>query len=90
MPFLVTGVDFNNVSFLVDIPAETTDIRITNITIVNDNINEREEVFVLAAVILGQAADVACFQLYENSLCKEDGHIGGTRLRIRDDDGKHM
>ena len=39
-------------------------------------------------MILGQAADVACFQLDENSLCKEDGQIGGTQLRIRDDDGR--
>ena len=54
----------------------------------DDNINEREEVFILVARILGQAADVACFQLDENSPCKSEGHIGGTRLRIRDDDGK--
>jgi len=57
---------------------------------VDDNINEREEVFVLVARILGQAADVACFQLDENSPCKSEGHIGGTRLRIRDDDGKFV
>ena len=75
-------------SFTIEVPEETADLRITNITIVDDNINEREEVFVLIAVILGQAADVACFQLDENSECKEDGHIGGTRLRIRDDDGR--
>ena len=67
---------------------ETTSFRITNVTIVDDNINEIEEVFVLVARILGQAADVACFQLDENSPCKSEGHIGGTQLRIRDDDGK--
>ena len=56
----------------------------------DDNINEIEEVFVLVAKILGQAADVACFQLDVNSPCKSEGHIGGTRLRIRDDDGKFV
>ena len=56
----------------------------------DDNINEREEVFVLVARILGQAADVACFQQDEYSPCKSEGHIGGTRLRIRDDDGKFV
>ena len=90
LPFLVTGVDFNNVSFVINVPEETSSIRITNITIVDDNINEREEVFVLVARILGQAAGVACFQLDENSPCKSEGHIGGTRLRIHDDDGKCM
>ena len=55
----------------------------------DDNVNEREEVFVLVARILGQAADVACFRLDENSPCKSEGHIGGTRLRIRDNDGKY-
>ena len=77
-------------SFTVEVPAGTTSLRIPNITIVDDNINEREEGFVLVAIILGQAANVACFQLDENSPCKSDGHIGGTRLRIRDDDGKYI
>ena len=54
----------------------------------DDNINEREEVFVLVARILDQAADVACFQLDEYSPCRHEGHIGGTRLKIRDNDGK--
>ena len=84
------GADFNNVSFTIEVPAETSSIRITNITIVNDRINEREELFVLVAVIHDEAAGVACFQLDENSPCKDDGHIGGTRLRIRDDDGKYI
>ena len=75
-------------SFTIEVPAETTSLRITNITIVDDNINEREEIFVLVAVILDEAAELACFQLDENSPCKEDGQIGGTRLRIRDDDGR--
>ena len=86
--FICTGADFNNVSFTIEVPAGTRSLRITNITIVDDNINEREEGFVLIAVILGEAADVACFQLDENSPCKEDGQIGGTWLRIRDDDGR--
>ena len=86
--FHLTGADFNNVSFTVEVPAETTALRITNITIVDDNINEREEVFVLVARILDQAAGVACFQLDENSPCKSKGHIGGTQLSIRDNDGK--
>ena len=76
-------------SFIIEVPAGTSDLRITNITIENDDINEREEIYVLVARILGQAADVTCFQLDENSPCKEVlKNIGGTRLRIRDDDGK--
>ena len=87
---LFTGADFNNVSFITVVQAGTRNFRIDNIIIVNDNKNERKEIFVLVAVILGQAADVACFQLDENSPCKIDGHIGGTQLVIRDNDnGKH-
>jgi len=85
----LVGIDFNNASFTIAVPAGTTSIQITNITIVDDDVNEREEVFVLVARILGQAADVACFQLDQNSPCKSEGHIGGTRVRIRDNDSKH-
>lgn len=79
-------------SFTIKVQAESTSFNITNITVVEDNMNEREEVFVLVARVLGQAANVACFQLNENSVCKSEGHIGGTRLRIRDNDidGKYM
>ena len=84
-----TGVDFHNESFTIEVPAETTIVRITNITVVNDNVNEREEVFALVARILGQAADVACFQLNENNPCNSEGHIGGTQLIIRDNDRKY-
>ena len=55
----------------------------------DDDINEREEVFVLVAMILDQAAGVACFQLEENSICNSEGQIGGTQLRIRDNDGQY-
>ena len=68
-------------------PAGTTTLSVTNITVMEDNINEKEEVFVLVAKILGQAANTACFQLDENSDCKRNGSIGGARLRIRDNDG---
>ena len=85
----LAGMDFNNASFIVEVPAGYTSIQISNITIVDDDVNEREEVFVLVARILGQAANVACFQWDEHSPCKSEGHIGGTRLRIRDNDGKY-
>ena len=55
----------------------------------DDHLFERDEVFILVARILGEAADVACFHLNENSSCKTDGHIAGTRLRIQDD-GKYF
>ena len=74
----------------IEVPAETTRILITDITIVDDSVNEKEEVLVLVAKILGQAANVACFQPFENSTCKSEGHIGGTLLRIHDDDGKYF
>ena len=86
---MLIDVDFNNISFTVEVPAESNNLRVTNITIVDDDINEREEIFVLVARILGQAVGVACFQLDQNSPCKSEGHIGGTRLRIRDNDGKY-
>ena len=89
MLFSFIGIDFNNASFTIEVPAETTRIRITNITIVDDNVNEREEVFVLVARILNEGRYVACFQLYENGPCKNEGQIGGIRLRIRDNDGKY-
>ena len=46
--------------------------------------------FLLVARILGKAAlnNASCFQLTQGDTCKNHGHIGGTRLRIRDDDGK--
>lgn len=68
-------------------PAGTTMLSVTNITIMEDDVNEKEEVFVLVAKILGPAADKACFQLDENSDCKRNASIGGSRLRIRDNDG---
>ena len=91
MLFSFIGIDFNNASFTIEVPAETTRIWITNITIVDDNVNEREleEVFVLVARILNEVPYVACFQLYENGPCKNEGQIGGIRLRIRDNDGKY-
>ena len=86
--FFCAGTDFNDVSFIIEIPAGSTSIDITNITVLDDNINEREEGFVLVARILGPAADVACFKLDWNSPCQNDRHISGTRLRIRDDDSE--
>ena len=83
-----TGTDFSNVSFIVEIPAGSTSIHITNITVFDDNINEREENFILVAKILGPAADMACFKFNVNSPCKSNRHIGGIRLRIRDDDSE--
>lgn len=83
---MYAGADFNNVLLTIEVPAKTTNFTVSGINIVDDNINERKEFFVLAARILGQAADVACFQ---NGLCKCDGY-GGTQLIIRDnDDGKY-
>ena len=70
------------------VPAEATRVSIANITIVDDNINEEVETFVLVAKILGRAANVSCFQLHENSLCKSVAYVGGVRLTIRDDDGR--
>ena len=87
--FLIAGVDFWNNSFTITVPALTTSVSITNITIVNDNVTENEESFILVARILGQAANVACFQLDEISPCNSEGQIGGTQLRIRDDEGKY-
>ena len=55
----------------------------------DDDVNEREEVFVLVAMTLYQAASVTCFQLDESSPCNSSGHIGATLLRIRDNDSKY-
>lgn len=88
--FVHAGADFHSVSFTVEVPAETTIFRITNVTILDDDINERNKRFILVARILDQATDVACFQLDKNSPCNSEGHIGGTRLIIRDNDRKYM
>ena len=76
---------------MIRVPAHNTTISINGsaIKIVDDDINETEKVFVLVAKILDQAADVACFQLEGSSLCKNNGSIGGTRIRIYDNDGKY-
>ena len=85
----VAGADFIATPFVVEIPAGTTTFIIPNITIIDDNLNEKEEVFLLVARILGKAAlnNASCFQLMQCDPCNNHVHIGGTRLRIRDDDG---
>ena len=87
---LVAGADFIATPFVVEIPAGTTSLNIPNITIIDDNLNEKEEMFLLVARILGKAAlnNASCFQITQGDTCNNHGHIGGTRLRIRDDDGK--
>lgn len=87
-----TGADFSDEPFVIRVPAQNTtvDINSGDIKIVDDDINERKEVFVLVARILGQAADVACFQLEGSGLCDRNASIGGTRIRIHDNDGKYF
>ena len=85
--FIVTGDDFITTTFSETVSAGSRTLELRPIPIRDDDVNENEQMFVLVARILGQAADSACFQIFIGDPCSP---IGGTVLRIRDDDCKYI
>ena len=55
-------------------------------SILDDNINETEEVFILIIKLVGVAESTACFQRQRGGECM--GNMGGIIIRIRDNDRK--
>ena len=95
---LFTGADFSNASFVVTVPpnedsSEPSDFVIPqNFTIIDDDIDEAVQSFVLVGEI---GADVpesfTCFQREEgesgcNANMEPTARIGATRIRIDDND----
>ena len=68
------------------IPANTESITLRNVSILDDNINEAGEVFIVIIRLLGVAESTACFQQQSGGECM--GNTGGIIIRIRDNDRK--
>ena len=79
-------MDFVAFSYLLEIPAMTETITLRNVSILDDNINEAEEVFIVIFDLLGVAESTACFQQQSDGECM--GNTGGIIIRIRDNDRK--
>ena len=80
------GADFNSTSIMMEVPAMTETITLSSVPIVDDDINEAEEVFIVVIKLLGVAQSTACFQQQSGGECM--GNTGGIIIRIRDDDRK--
>ena len=70
----------------MEIPANTETIALINVSILDDNVNEAEEVFIVIIRLLGVAESTACFQQQSGGVCM--GNTGGIIIRIRDNDPK--
>ena len=64
----------------------TETITLSNVSILDDNINEAEEVFAVVIRLIGAAESTACFQQQRGGTCM--GNTGRIIIRIRDDDRK--
>ena len=71
---------------MLEIPANTETIALRNVSILDDDINEAEEVFIVIIRLLGVAESTACFQQQRGGECM--GNTGGIIIRIRDNDRK--
>ena len=68
------------------IPPRTNGITLRRISILDDDINEAEEAFILVVKLVGVAESTACFQRQRGGECM--GNTGGIIIRIRDNDRK--
>ena len=78
--------DFVAFSYTLEIPANTITFSLRNVSILDDNRNEAEEVFIVIIKLLGVAQSTACFQQQSGGECM--GNTGGIIIRIRDNDRK--
>ena len=60
---------------MLEIPANTETIALRNVSILDDNVNEAEEVFIVLIRLLGVAESTACFQQQSGGVCM--GNTGG-------------
>lgn len=85
--------DFNTTRFEFPISAHTTVLTLPEyvINVADDEINEREEVFVLVAEIGSDVPnESACFQERHGTDCTADGRRGVATIRIIDNDRKQI
>ena len=71
---------------MLEIPAKAKSITLRDVSILDDDINEAEEVFILIIKLVGVAESTACFQRQSGGECM--GNTGGIIIRIRDNDRK--
>ena len=72
---------------MMEVPAMTETITLSSVPILDDNINEAEEVFIVVIRLDDNVPDInACFQQQRGGECM--GDTGGIIIRIRDDDRK--
>ena len=64
----------------------TETLTLRNVSILDDDINEAEEVFIVIIRPLGVAESTTCFQQQSGGVCM--GNTGGIIIRIRDNDRK--
>ena len=88
LPLRSSIPDFNNATINVTIPAHHTIFEIpTFFTVVDDNIDEREQSFAIVAEIFDVSENISCFQAYPGTIpCY--GTQGATEIRITDNDCK--
>ena len=70
----------------MEIQPKTKRITLRRISILEDDINEAEEVFILVVKVVGVAQSMACFQQQKGGVCWNN--TGGISIRICDNDRK--
>ena len=69
---------------MLEIPAGTESIILRNVSILDDDINEIEETFILVVKLIDVAENRACFQRQKDGECM--GNTGGLIIKIHDND----
>ena len=86
LALLSAGSDFVASSYNLEIQPTTKRITLRNISILEDDINEAEEAFIVVVKLVDVAESTACFQRQRGGECM--GNTGGIIIRIRDNDRK--
>ena len=82
--------DFSDTSTEVNISADSVEFDIQSlVTIIDDNIDEDEQSFAVVAEILDVPENISCFQK-QAGITECFGNRGATKIRIVDNDGKHL
>ena len=90
LPVQPPGTDFNDTSTEVIIPADSVEFDIRSlVTIIDDNIDEDEQSFAVVAEILDVPKNISSFQI-QAEITECSGNRGATKIRIVDNDGKHL
>ena len=71
---------------MMEVPALSETITLSSVPILDDDINEAKEVFIVVIRLVGVANSTACFQQQSGGECM--GNTGGIIIQICDDDRK--